>query len=128
MMFDDKTAAPMASFNEEIVGMELGECSQFDIQEAEAVTQQFVETYKDFAVNVDLTKIQYNLGKLYEEAQKLGFDSDELEEYGICSNETKGSCKSNTTDVLMQIDQMYEKADKMTLDLTNKMVGHLKKA
>ena len=57
MMFDDKTAAPMASFNEEIVGMELGECSQFDIQEAEAVTQQFVETYKDFAVNVDLTKI-----------------------------------------------------------------------
>ena len=32
MMFDaDKTPAPMASFNEELVGMELGECSQFDI-------------------------------------------------------------------------------------------------
>ena len=67
---------------------------------------------QDLALNVDITKIQYNMGKMYEEARKLGFNGDELEEYGLCLKGSKGSCKSATADSVKLVEQIYEKADK----------------
>lgn len=52
------------------------------------------------------------MGKMYEEARKLGFDGDELEEYGLCLKGSKGSCKSATADSVKLVEQIYEKADK----------------
>ena len=52
------------------------------------------------------------MGKLYEEARKLGFDGAELEEYGICNKGSKASCKTVAFDSIKTVDLIYEKADK----------------
>ena len=41
-------------------------------------------------MNIDLTNSQYNLQSLYEEAQKLGLDIEDLKDYGF--DETAMKC------------------------------------
>ena len=91
MVIDTAGAATTTAATEQ-TAMQEYECTHIDIQEAEAVGQAIVDTVQDLAVNVDIKKIQYNMGKMYEEARKLGFDGDELEQYGLCLKGTKGSC------------------------------------
>lgn len=42
-----------------------------------------VDNVQDFMMNIDLTNSQYSLQGLFDEAQKLGMDIDDLKEYGF---------------------------------------------
>jgi hypothetical protein len=58
-----------------------------------------MDSVQDLMVNVDLSNSQYNLKLIYEEAQKLGMDIDDLKEYGFderamnCGNHVGVACK-----------------------------------
>ena len=77
---------------ESVAQTEQFECSEFEIQQAEEISIKMAETVQDMAMNVDLTNLQFDAHSLYEEAQKLGMDAGDLEDYGF---EPKGKC-SNT--------------------------------
>ena len=69
------------------------------------------------------------MDKMYEEARKLGLDDEELVEYGICDDGNgKGSCKEGAVDYIKTIDHIYDKADKKSAEISDKIIKYMKKA
>ena len=77
---------------ESVVPTKQFECSEVDIQEIEQIGVQVAETVQTMALNVDITNLQFDTYSLYEEAQKLGLDAGDLEDYGF---EPKGKCSNS---------------------------------
>lgn len=67
------------------------QCSEVDVQQIEELGLQVADTVQNMMMNVDITNIQFDAHAMYEEAQKLGLDAGELEEYGF---EPKGKCSN----------------------------------
>ena len=57
MIFDAAGAATTTTQDVDQAAMQEYECSNIDIQEAEAVGQAIVDSVQDLAINVDITKI-----------------------------------------------------------------------
>lgn len=51
--------------------------------ELETEALNAAEHVQEYIMNIDLTDSQYNLQSLFDEAQKLGMDIDDLKEYGF---------------------------------------------
>ena len=79
---------------ESVVPRQQFDCSEVDIQEVEQLTMHVAETVQNMAMNVDITNLQFDTHSLYEEAQKLGLDAGDLEDYGF---EPKGKCSLFTS-------------------------------
>ena len=77
---------------ESVVPTQQFDCSEVDIQEVEQLTMHVAETVQNMAMNVDITNLQFDTHSLYEEAQKLGLDAGDLEDYGF---EPKGKCSNS---------------------------------
>ena len=67
------------------------DCSEVDVQQIEELGIQVADTVQNMMMNIDITNIQFDAHAMYEEAQKLGLDAGELEEYGF---EAKGKCSN----------------------------------
>ena len=65
-----------------------------------------MESVQSLVMNVNLEDLQYNMGQLYKEAQKLGLDECDLHEYGLDASIStqKTSCKQSTTNFIKYID------------------------
>lgn len=81
----------------------MAKCEDVDIVQLEQEALNVVENVQDFMVNIDLTNSQYNLQSLYEEAQKLGMDIDDLREYGFDDKAMK--CAGTSCN---KIDQSFD--------------------
>ena len=76
--------------------------------ELEEQAMNVLDNVQDMMVNIDLTKSQYDLKMLYDEAQKLGMDMDDLKEYGF--DERAMKCAGNSC---KQVDQSFDEFVKM---------------
>jgi len=71
-----------------------------------------MDDVQDLMVNVDLTNSQYSLSMLFDEAQKVGMDLDDLKEYGFddramrCASKT---CKGMDQDFNQVVGQHSER-------------------
>lgn len=75
------------------------DCQEVDVQQIEQAGIDIVNQVNDFVMNVDVTNLQFDVAKLYENAQKIGLDAGDLSEYGfekgskcggqVCFNENK---------------------------------------
>ena len=59
------------------------ECSNNEIEELEEYGLKVAEQVQDFVMSIDVVENQFSLHDLYEQAQKLGLDLDDLKEYGF---------------------------------------------
>ena len=67
------------------------DCADVDIQQIEEVGVQVADAVQSMVMNVDITSLQFDAHSLYEQAQRLGLDAGELEDYGF---EKKGKCSN----------------------------------
>ena len=59
-------------------------CDQVDLVELEYHSSRIANNLvEDYIQNVDLSKAQYNLDLLFEEAGRLGMDFGDLQQYGL---------------------------------------------
>jgi len=72
-----------------------------------------VENVRDMVINFDLTNIQFEPEKMYEEAKKIGMDVGDLEDYGF---DIKGKCGNGIC-----IDRQKIKSFADFVEQTNKM-------
>lgn len=64
--------------------MEPQNCDQVDLVAMEKSSANIANNLiEDYIVNVDLTKAQYNLDMLFEQAGQLGMDFGDLQQYGL---------------------------------------------
>ena len=59
------------------------ECSNNEIAELEAYGLDVADQMQDFVMNIDVVRNQFSLDDLYDQAQKLGLEMDDLKEYGF---------------------------------------------
>lgn len=59
------------------------ECDAEDVQKLEEIGAGMVNQFEEFVMNIDVATNQFTLNGLYEEAQKLGLEFDDLKEYGF---------------------------------------------
>lgn len=59
------------------------DCNEVDVQEMEQAGLDIYNQVNDFVQNVDITNIQFDIVKLYENAQKIGLDAGDLSDYGF---------------------------------------------
>ena len=86
------------------------DCSEVDVVEIEQIGVQMAQTVTSMAMNVDITNLQFDTYQQYEEAQKLGLDAGDLEDYGF---EPKGKCSNAACIDKEKIKNFAEYVDNM---------------
>lgn len=69
------------------------DCSQIDIEQVEEIGLAVAKHVQDMVVNVDMSSVQFDLNQMYEEAQRLGLDEKDLEEFGYNKSSLCGDSK-----------------------------------
>ena len=89
-------------------------CSQVDVEVFEDVGQNLAKGMQDYLVNVDLTRSQFDVDLLFEEAGRLGMDFGDLQEYGIevSSSKCGSASKCINKDSIKSIDDAVNKGKK----------------
>ena len=70
------------------------------------------------------------MGQLYREAQKLGFDDCDLQEFGLeaSGSSQKASCRQSSANFIKYIDSAYTEAEKSSQKWATSVTESLKKA
>ena len=63
---------------QEVSEREPQNCAQVDVEVFEGVGQNLANNMQDYLVNVDLTRAQFDVDQLFEEAGRLGMDFGDL--------------------------------------------------
>ena len=97
-------------------------CENVDIQQLEEEALYATEHIQDLMLNIDLTNTQFSLQGLFDEAQKLGLDLEDLQEYGFDSqglkcNQAANSCK--------RVDRSFDEFVDYNTGAVKKMSGLL---
>lgn len=95
------------------------DCSQVDVEEIEQMGIELVKNVENFAMNIDISNIQFDPHQMYENAKKLGLDAGDLQEYGF---EAKGKCSNMSC---LNRDKIKNFAD--YLDNVGKLEGNMMK-
>lgn len=59
------------------------DCDNVDVQELERMGADVYNKVSDYMLNIDMTKAQFNVDMMVDEASKLGVDFGDLSEYGF---------------------------------------------
>ena len=94
-------------------------CGNVDVEVFEEVGQNLVSDMKDYLVNVDLTRAQFDVDKLFQEAGRLGMDFGDLEEYGI--EVSSSSCGKATACLTKNSIKNFDDAINKGQKFTNKL-------
>ena len=103
-------------------------CDGIDVEEAEAMGNQAMEVVQELVMNVDLTNIQFNVDQLMTNAEKIGFDLNELEEFGFdLKGERCGYKMCFDKDRIKSFDEYNQKGDQMMKQMVHKGKDRLQK-
>ena len=95
----------------------------------EQVGQNLAANVQEYIVNIDLSQAQFNADLLFEEANKLGMDFGDLQEYGF---DTKSSnCGGNACinkDSFKNLDDALSKSRKFSYKLMDEGANLYKRA
>ena len=91
-------------------------CEQVDVQGLENFSNEFASNVQDYIVNVDLTKAQFDSSMLFEQANRLGMDFGDLQEYGFetKSSSCEGASSCITKDSFKDLDDVLNKKNMFT--------------
>ena len=86
------------------------------MQALENVSVNLATNVQDYLVNVDISKAQFNVDMLFEEAGRLGMDFGDLQEYGVeVKRSVCGSAKACITkNSFKNFDDAFNKGNKFS--------------
>ena len=81
-------------------------CEEVDVQAMEDMAYKVGGLVTDYVMNVDLSSAQFDTEHLFEEAQKLGLDIDDLREYGFDTRAMKCTPSTcNDKEFMKELDE-----------------------
>ena len=103
-------------------------CDQVDVQALEDAGKNIASNIQNYIVNVDLTKAQFDVDLLFEEAGRLGMDFGDLQEYGFETNgpNCNGTCISKNS--FKNFDDALNKNNQFTERFLNEATGLYRRA
>lgn len=90
------------------------DCNQVDIDQIEQAGTAIINNIQEMVLNIDLRDAQFDIDKLYEEAQKIGVDVGDLSDYGFDPNSP--SCGGKTCfrpDQFKNIDDLMSRGNSL---------------
>ena len=81
------------------------DCSQLDVEQVESIGLAMAQQVQDMVVNVDMSNMQFDLDAMYQEAQKLGLDQEDLDEF---EQNRKSLCGDNKCSLDMKKIKEYD--------------------